>query len=212
MTAGILSFGMRLVLASASPRRAELLTAAGFIFETCVADVDESIRPGESPHDYVRRLAAEKATATLARLKDENPHALVIGADTTVVVGDEILGKPAGLAESERMLRLLSGRSHTVLTGVAVRTGTVVESAVIETQVVFGVLSEEQVAWYVASGEGLDKAGAYAIQGRASRFITRIEGSYSNVVGLPVATVDELIRTVASRSGVLASDVMSELF
>lgn len=210
--AGILSFAMRLVLASASPRRSELLTAAGFRFEILVADVDETARPGESPREYVRRLAREKAVAALARLKSGVEPALVLGADTTVVVDGEILGKPVDLADAERMLRLLSGRSHTVLTGVAVTTIDAQADAVVETEVFVNALSEEQVAWYVGSGEGLDKAGAYAIQGLASRFITRIDGSYSNVVGLPVAAVDELIRTVAARSGVLASGIASELF
>jgi len=203
---------MRLVLASASPRRAELLTAAGFTFDILVADVDEATRPGESPHDYVRRLAAEKAAATLGRLNREDGQAVVLGADTTVVVGGEILGKPRDSADAERMLRLLSGRHHTVLTGVAALTVDTSSEAVVETRVFVHSLSDQQVAWYVASGEGLDKAGAYAIQGLASRFITRIEGSYSNVVGLPVATVDELIRTVVGRSSVLASGIASELF
>ncbi|MFN7984404.1 MAG: Maf family protein [Vicinamibacterales bacterium] len=203
---------MRLVLASASPRRSELLTAAGFSFEILVADVDETAHPGEAPREYVRRLAREKAAASLARLNSGAEPAVVLGADTTVVVDGEILGKPVDLADAERMLRLLSGRSHTVLTGVAVTTIDAHADTVVETEVFVNALSNEQVAWYVGSGEGADKAGAYAIQGLASRFITRIDGSYSNVVGLPVAAVDELIRTVVGRSGVLASSIASELF
>lgn len=203
---------MHLVLASASPRRAELLTAAGYAFEILVADVDETPADGESPHEYVRRLASEKAAATLARLKDIEESTVVLGADTTVVVDGEILGKPVDRADAERMLRLLSGRTHSVLTGVSARSVRATVDAVIETQVVVNALSDQQVAWYVASGEGLDKAGAYAIQGLASRFITRIDGSYSNVVGLPVATVDELIRTIVTGSGVLASGTATELF
>ena len=222
---------MRLVLASASPRRAELLTAAGFAFEILAVDVDERVRPGEAAREYVRRLAIEKASAALARLmnsaqpRPDNPapakakhgvspsnfigHGeapfIVIGADTAVVVDDEILGKPVGALDAERMLRLLSGRTHSVLTGVCVLCRQAMADSVDETQVRVNALDDEQVAWYVASGEGFDKAGAYAIQGLASRFISAIDGSYSNVVGLPVATVDRLIRTVVTASGVLAS-------
>ena len=224
---------MRLVLASASPRRAELLTAAGFAFEILSVDVDERVRPGEAVREYVRRLAIEKASAALARLMssaeprhdistqakakhraspsnfsghDAEPGPLVvIGADTAVVVGDEILGKPVGAIDAERMLRLLSGRTHSVLTGVSVLCRQASADSVDETQVRVNSLNEEQIAWYVASREGFDKAGAYAIQGLASRFISAIDGSYSNVVGLPVATVDRLIRTVVTASGVLAS-------
>lgn len=195
---------MRLVLASASPRRAELLASAGFTFEVVSADVDERVRPGETPHDYVRRLAVEKASAVLARLAEPGAS-IVIGADTAVVVDEEILGKPVDAADAERMLRLLSGRTHSVLTGVSVRSRHTAVESVDETQVGVNLLDADQVAWYIASGEGFDKAGAYAIQGLASRFISTIEGSYSNVVGLPVATVDRLIRTVAHASGVLAS-------
>lgn len=203
---------MRLVLASASPRRAELLTAAGFTFTTVVADVDEGLTPGETPHAYVRRLAIEKASAVAARMGDTEPGLLILGADTTVVVDDDILGKPAGRADAERMLRLLAGRSHVVLTGVSVRGARGAAEAVVETQVFVRALTDEEVAWYVETGEGLDKAGGYAVQGLASRFITRIDGSYSNVVGLPVAAVHELLRTVAGQSGVLASGSTSELF
>lgn len=186
---------MRLILASASPRRAELLTAAGFSFEVRAADVDERVRPGEAPDDYVRRLAIEKAAAAQTGLATDG--VLTIGADTAVIVDGEILGKPADRADAARMLRRLSGRAHAVLTGVSVRSGVRHLDLVDETRVFMQRLSEEDVAWYVASGEGLDKAGAYAIQGLASRFIPRIEGSYSNVVGLPVARVAELIRQLA---------------
>ena len=204
---------MRLVLASASPRRAELLAAAGFTLEIMAGDVDERVRAGERPIEYVRRLAFDKASEVLTRLTDDPTDAvLVIGADTAVVVGDEILGKPVDPLDAERMLRLLSGRAHVVLTGVCIRSRQSVADAVDETQVWVNPLSEEQIAWYVASGEGLDKAGAYAIQGLASRFIPKIEGSYSNVVGLPMATVDHLIRTVLAASGVLAKGRSSELF
>lgn len=186
---------MRLILASASPRRAELLTAAGFVFEVRAADVDERVRPGEAPGDYVRRLAIEKAAAAQTGMATDG--VLTLGADTAVIVDGEILGKPADLADAARMLRRLSGRAHAVLTGVSVRSGEQHLDLVDETRVFMHPLSEADVAWYVASGEGLDKAGAYAIQGLASRFIPRIEGSYSNVVGLPVARVAELIRQLA---------------
>lgn len=189
---------MRLILASASPRRAELLAAAGFRFEVLVADVDERVHPNETPADYVRRLAQEKSRAAQARLDGSTSEAVVLGADTSVVIDDRILGKPGDAAESERMLRLLSGRSHLVLTGVSVRLGQVERGCVEETQVFFRPLTNHEVDWYVKSGEGADKAGAYAIQGLASRFIPRIEGSYSNVVGLPVARVAEVLGALTS--------------
>jgi len=185
---------VRLILASASPRRAELLRAAGFAFEVIVADVDESAKAGEKPSMYVRRLAAEKSAAALAIVKD--PHAVVLGADTTVVVDDDILGKPASDADAAVMLRRLSGRGHQVLTGISLRRGAQEIGRVESTTVHFAPLTAEDVAWYVASGEGRDKAGAYAIQGLASRFIPEIDGSYANVVGLPVAAVAELLRQV----------------
>jgi septum formation protein len=188
---------MQLILASASPRRADLLRAAGFTFATAAADLDESIRPGESPDAYVRRLSVEKVEAVLSRLPPGDAAggtgAVVIGADTAVVVDDEVLGKPEDDADAARMLRRLSGRSHRVLTGVCVRGGSGGAELVEETLVFFRHLGEDEVAWYVASGEGRDKAGGYAIQGLASRFVPRVEGSYSNVVGLPVARVAELL-------------------
>ena len=181
---------MSLILASASPRRAELLRAAGYEFEIVVADVDERVRDGEPPAEYVRRLAAEKSSAVMAA------DAIILGADTTVVVDGEILGKPRDDDEAARMLRRLAGRRHEVLTGVSIRRGLHEMGRVESTAVWFSVLTKEDIAWYVASGEGRDKAGAYAIQGLASRFIPRIEGSYANVVGLPVAVVAELLRSV----------------
>jgi len=193
---------MRLVLASASPRRAELLAAAGFTFEIRATDVDERVVAAESPHDYVRRLAIEKSAAALEMLVDETAAmdggVLIIGADTAVIVDDEILGKPAGDQDAARMLRRLSSRAHRVLTGVSVRTVERQVATVEETLVFFRQLTEAEVVWYLKSGEGRDKAGAYAIQGLASRFIPRIEGSYSNVVGLPIARVAELIGILGS--------------
>ena len=205
---------MRLILASASPRRAELLRAAGYEFDVVVADVDESIRNGESPSAYVRRLAAAKSAAALGSDLDfretETVHELspkrenrdltptiVLGADTTVVVDDEILAKPRDEADAAAMLRRLSGRRHDVLTGVSLRRGAYEVGRVESTSVYVAELTDEEIAWYVATGEGRDKAGAYAIQGFASRFITRVEGSYSNVVGLPVACVRELLTEIS---------------
>jgi septum formation protein len=193
---------MRIVLASASPRRAELLRAAGYEFETLVVDLDERVRPGEAPDIYVRRLAAEKSAAALRMLVGSpagaGPDLVVLGADTAVVVDGVILGKPIDDRDAASMLERLSGRSHRVLTGVSVR-GPQLEAGRVETTTVeFKPLSGDEVEWYVASGEGRDKAGAYAIQGLASRFIPSISGSYSNVVGLPVAVVHELVAEIAS--------------
>jgi septum formation protein len=186
---------MRLILASASPRRADLLRAAGFTFDTVVADVDEAVRPGESPALYVRRLAAEKSAAALGGPAKAGRHdACVLAADTTVVIDNEILGKPRDDHDAAAMLERLSGRRHDVLTGVSIRRNAFEVGRVESTAVSFAALTPDEVAWYVGSGEGRDKAGGYAIQGLASRFVTRIEGSYSNVVGLPVAAVVELLR------------------
>jgi septum formation protein len=182
-----------LVLASASPRRAELLRASGISFTVRVADVIETRRPDESPADYALRLAREKAEAVAQG--DE----LVLGADTIVVLGSEIAGKPRDAADAARMLRALSGRWHEVLTGVCLLRGRQARSALARTRVKFAPLSEEEIRWYVASGEPFDKAGAYAIQGYASLFVERIEGSYSNVVGLPVQMVYQLARELGVR-------------
>ncbi|HYB94266.1 MAG TPA: Maf family protein [Vicinamibacterales bacterium] len=179
-----------LILASRSPRRSELLTAAGIPFEVLAADVDETPHAREAPAAYVERLAIAKAQAVLPL----RPAARVLGADTTVTIDGEILGKPADSADARRMLRLLSGRAHDVHTGVAVVTATRVQSAVDTTRVWFSTLTDEDISWYVATGEPVDRAGAYAIQGFASRFIPRIEGSYSNVVGLPVALVSSILK------------------
>jgi septum formation protein len=184
---------MRLILASASPRRAELSRAAGYEFDVVAADVDESIRDGESPSRYVRRLAADKSAA----VSSADRTCAILGADTTVVVDDEILAKPRDAADAAAMLRRLSGRRHDVLTGVSLRHGAYEVGRVERTGVYVAALTDEEIAWYVATGEGRDKAGAYAIQGFASRFIPRIEGSYSNVVGLPVACVRELLTEIS---------------
>lgn len=195
---------MRLILASASPRRADLLTAAGYTFDVHAVDVDERPAPGEAPLDYVQRVAAAKSARALDTLSIGDGF-IVIAADTVVVVGDDILGKPRDAEDAARMLRRLSGRTHEVLTAVSARSAALDLALLEATSVTFVRLTEEQIAWYVASGEGHDKAGAYGIQGLASRFIPRIEGSYSNVVGLPVAAVDTLIQRLSRPSSILAS-------
>jgi len=180
---------MPIVLASASPRRAELLRAAGCSFVVDPVDVDESVLPGEGPDAHVRRLARAKAQAGA----DRNPGKTVLSADTVVVIDGQILGKPRDDAEATAMLAALSGRVHHVYTAVAVATGGVVCDDVDVSAVAFAPMAPEEIAAYVASGEPRDKAGAYAIQGWASRFIERLEGSYSGVVGLPVAVVHRLL-------------------
>jgi septum formation protein len=190
---------MRLVLASASPRRADLLRAAGYAFDTCAVDVDERVRAGEPPTDYVRRLAAEKSARALEKFADARGDLVVIGADTTVIVDGETLAKPEDEREARGMLERLSGRPHEVLTGVSVRTGADERGRVEITRVWFASLSPGDILWYVGTGEGRDKAGGYAIQGLASRFIPRIEGSYTNVVGLPISTVSALLDELGVR-------------
>ena len=192
---------MGLILASASPRRAELLRAAGIEFDVIPADVDEAMGPEDQPEGYARRMAQLKAEAIIPLA----PGRAILGADTIVIIDNEVLGKPADAAAARRMLALLSGRTHTVLTAVclvnpAVESGRV-QTWVARTSVELAPLTQAEIAWYVASGEPADKAGAYAIQGLASRFVTRIDGSYSNVVGLPVALVYDL----CTRAGLLIS-------
>jgi septum formation protein len=185
-----------LVLASASPRRSELLAQAGFSFKVHPAHIPEDPLPDEDPIAYVVRLAREKAQAVFAQLSSEGSAALqVLGADTTVTLDNHILGKPEDAADAARMLRLLSGRTHRVITGVAVVTEKSTEVAAEVTGVQFLTLSNEEIAAYVATGEPMDKAGAYAIQGRAARWIPRIEGCYFNVVGLPLALVSTLLES-----------------
>ena len=186
----------RILLASASPRRAELLTAAGLAFDVLAADVDETRLAGEAPDAYCLRLARAKAEAVAPAAQGR----VVVAADTIVVVGKDVFGKPMDAPDARRMLGLLSGRRHEVLTAVAVLApGGAVATALERTAVECPALTAGEIAWYVASGEPMDKAGAYAIQGLASRFVARIEGSYSNVVGLPVATVYRLLRDIDPR-------------
>jgi len=176
-----------LVLASASPRRRDLLERAGLRFEVLPADVCEEIRAGEQPRALVERLAEEKAAAVRSRLP-ERPRRVVLGSDTVVVLGDEILGKPRDAEEAVAMLRRLTGRTHSVWTGVAVLAtdGATASVRSIESRVTLRLASEAELRAYVASGEPLDKAGAYAFQGEGRRFVTRVEGSESNVIGLPL--------------------------
>ncbi len=191
---------MALVLASASPRRQELLRNAGIHFTVRPANIPEDVFPGESPEDYVRRLARAKARAIFERY----PQDQTLGADTIVVVDASILGKPIDESGAVRMLRLLSGREHRVITGVCLLTPSqesgkpVQEDTRIETtRVTMRPLTEEEIADYVAHGEPMDKAGAYAIQGLASRWIPKIEGCYFNVVGLPVPLVYAMLVAAA---------------
>jgi septum formation protein len=182
---------MHLILASASPRRAELLAAAGFEFEVMPAEVDETPAPGENPLQYALRVARDKANTIQAPCRESG--AIIVAADTVVVAGREILGKPQDSDDARRMLRLLSGGAHDVHTAVVIRRGAMERTEVVTTQVWFQSLDESEISWYVESREPEGKAGAYAIQGRAARFIERIDGSWSNVVGLPVATVYRLL-------------------
>jgi septum formation protein len=192
---------MRLVLASASPRRADLLAAAGFEFDTHPVEIDERPMPGEAPEAYVRRLAVAKSAAAAVGLA--NGHSRVIlAADTAVVFDHQILGKPRDAAERRSMLRRLSGCRHEVLTGISLRSGEQELGAVERSAVFFGPLGTDEIEWYVGTGEGSDKAGGYAVQGLASRFVRRVEGSYSNVVGLPIAVVYELLKQlIQTRDG-----------
>jgi septum formation protein len=181
-----------LVLASRSPRRSELLRAAGLEFTIRAMEVDESVQEDELPRDYVLRLAEKKALAVAMQSGE-----VVLGADTTVAVGSEILGKPRDEEDARRMLEKLSGRRHEVFTGVCLRSEGRIETRTACTGVWFNILTPDEINAYVLSGEPLDKAGAYAIQGLASKFIPRIDGSYSNVVGLPV---DLVYRMLSSHS------------
>jgi septum formation protein len=184
-----------IVLASQSPRRAEILRQAGIAFSVRSAPVDETPRDGEWPLDYVARLAEDKAAAVPA-----SPEEIVLGADTTVVIDGKMLGKPVDQADARRMLALLAGRRHEVMTGICLKRGEerVRDTAV--TEVWFGPMSGDEIAEYAASGEPLDKAGAYAIQGLASKFVDKIHGCYFNVVGLPIAMVFAYLRYFTNKT------------
>lgn len=183
---------MHLILASASPRRRELLAQAGYHFEVHAASIDETRHGNEDPAAYVKRLALEKAQAVAQRF----PGAAVIGADTTVAFKHHVLEKPKDRADAERMLRLLSGQTHQVHTGVAVVRGDLLRSQVETTDVVFRAIGEEELQTYIDSSDALDKAGAYGIQGYAARWIPRIVGDYYNVVGLPISALVKLLADI----------------
>jgi len=186
-------FGERLVLASASPRRAEILRAVGWPFDKSPADIDETRHPNEEPIAYVERLALQKAQATAQHLSatvSNSERRLILGADTVVVIAGELLGKPIDEEDARRMLKLLSGRWHEVITGLALlRSGPMDHDSQVaheRTRVRFAALTAGEIDWYIGSGEPMDKAGAYAIQGKAARFVEEIQGDYLNIVGLPV--------------------------
>ena len=185
----------KLILASTSPRRAEILRTVGWPFAACPVDIDEARHPDEQAAIYVERLAQEKAQAA-AQVRVAG--LTIIGADTVVVVDEEILGKPRDEDDARRMLRQLRGRWHQVLTGVALINGAPSEIRVAHetTEVKFAAMSEDEIDWYVSSGEQMDKAGAYAIQGLGARFIEGIRGDYFNVMGLPVRLLYKLVTTV----------------
>lgn len=182
----------KLILASASPRRAEILTAVGWEYEKKVADIDETEIPGEQPEDYVQRLAREKAETVARSYKD----ALVLGADTIVVIKNQIIGKPKDYADARRMLKMLSGNWHEVLTGIALvkvaQGKSEIKLDLQKTRVKFAELSDAEIDFLVERGAPLDKAGAYAVQAQAALFIEQIEGDYWNVVGLPISLVYKL--------------------
>ena len=179
----------KLVLASSSPRRAEILERAGWVHEIIVAGIDETLFPNEEAAAYVQRLARSKAEAVASRLVE----GLVLGADTTVVVGNQILGQPVDDADARRMLNLLNAKWHEVLTGVAVvRVGGEARVAYETTRVRFAEMNEREIDWYIGTGEPFGKAGGYGIQGKASLFIEEIEGDYFNIMGLPIRLVYEL--------------------
>lgn len=188
---------MKLILASASPRRAEILRNAGIRFEICSTDVDESRLDNESPSDYVRRLALAKAVSAVDKNPNLGADVLIIGADTVVVVDDDaILGKPESSDDAKRMLRSISGRVHQVHTGLALLQNSGMQQRVVEeiTRVHFAHLTDQEIEEYLATGEPFDKAGAYAIQGLGGRYVSRIEGCYFNVMGLPLARWWTLLR------------------
>lgn len=184
----------KLILASGSARRSEILNSVGWSFEAITAGIDETHRPGESPAAYVQRLAQEKATAVAMSLET----GLVLGADTTVVVDNHLLGQPTDNDDAKRMLKLLNGKWHEVLTGVAlVEIGGETKVAYETTRVRFAEMTPGEIDWYVATGEPQGKAGAYAIQGKAGLFIEEIQGDYFNIVGLPIRLVYELVRSIS---------------
>ncbi len=190
---GLSTESPRLVLASASPRRRWLLEKLGVPFEVLASDIEERVEGGEAPDHFAQRMADEKATAAAV----SRPAAWLLAADTVVAIGDDALGKPRGAEEAEAMLRRLAGRRHTVYTGVTLCRpgGMAAERSVVETGVTFRELTAGEIAAYIATGEPFDRAGAYAIQGEGAHLIDRLEGSYTNVIGLPLPEVASWLRT-----------------
>jgi len=199
---------MKLILASGSPRRAEILRHAGIAFEIRAMGVDESRHPNELPGDYVQRLALAKAQSVVAAERSSKDETLVLGADTIVVAGEDILGKPATRDDAQRMLRRLSGRTHEVHTGLALLRTDRVDQRVMEeiTRVEFAPLTDAEIEDHIATGEPFDKAGAYAIQGVGGRYVTRIEGCYFNVMGLPLARLWSLLREFGCEKSILSQN------
>ncbi len=182
----------KLILASASPRRKELLSLAGYEFEVCAESVDESVPEGTSPEDAVEMTARKKAEATAAK----QPKAVVIGADTVVVCDGKILGKPADTKQAKEMLSMLSGREHLVMTGVCIVHSGETEVYHAVSKVRFYKLSDKDIESYVATGEPMDKAGAYGIQGKGCVLVEKIEGDYFNIVGLPIASLNARLKKI----------------
>jgi septum formation protein len=207
---------MKLILASASPRRAEIMRLAGFVFETIPADVDETRKGGEAPADYVRRLADAKARTAAKKIAGDEvtKTTIVIGADTVVVLEGEILGKPAGEAEARAMLHRLAGRSHEVHTGMALLRLPDGAARILEevTLVDFAPMTQREIDDYVASGEPSGKAGGYAIQGLGGRFVRRVSGSYFNVMGLPVARLYEELLAMGVEADALAPNAVKDTY
>jgi septum formation protein len=183
--------GVSLVLGSASPRRHDLLARAGLEFEVRPAHIDETPHEYETPSEYVRRLALEKSAAVIG------PSEIVVAADTTVEVDGRVLEKPVDDPDARSMLRMLSDRAHHVHTGVSIRSDAVVQSFVVTTAVTFVELTPRMIEWYIGTGEARDKAGAYGIQGAAASFVERVDGSVTNVIGLPMAETLAMLRVVA---------------
>ena len=197
---------LRVILASQSPRRRELLALVGIDHEVLPADINEDVRAGEQAVPYTERLAREKAAAIAAK----HPEAYVIAADTTVVVDGDILGKPVDQADARAMVKRLSGRSHTVCTGIAVAHGGRIESAVEQVEVTFRALSDAEIAAYVETGEPMDKAGAYGIQGWGATIVERVDGDYFSVMGLGVRRLVELFERHGVRYGFAAGLIVGE--
>lgn len=202
-----MSIQRKIILASASPRRAEILRNAGFVFEVIATHIDESLRPDEQAPAFVQRLAEAKAEAVASRMNAEpaKNSCIIVAADTVVAVGGETLGKPGSADDARGMLRRLSGKWHEVLTGLAVmrmRGADRIQRGTVEkTRVEFAELSNAEIEEYIATGEPFDKAGAYAIQGRGGKFIPRIEGCYFNVMGLPLARLYAILKEIEGEHG-----------